>query len=360
MLHNLAETITLKAIHYTPPMRFVEKLFTLPGRNIQTFGAMQLHDAKLGYSHRQFKTIHVAGTNGKGSVCTKIAAVLQNQGYKVGLYTSPHITTFRERIRINGEMIPEAAAEEILSQVYDANLSFFDVLTALAFVYFSAEKVDYAVIEVGLGGRLDATNVIQPILTIITSIGHDHTALLGNTLEEIAREKGGIIKPGAPLITGASAAPFFPEAIHVRPEPYYELENRSIAHRALIELGIQSEKGLEAMPPCRFQQVGDLLFDVAHNPPAFVRLIEALQYHYPNRKFPFYLAFSQDKDWKTCVEIVAPHALDIAFISSPNPRIRPHYPGYKMVFPAQIQKGVVAGSFYIMDAVLQIKTKSLR
>ncbi|HSX25437.1 MAG TPA: Mur ligase family protein [Chlamydiales bacterium] len=339
---------------------FSEQLFALSGRGVQTFEAMKRHDAKLGYPHRQFKSIHVAGTNGKGSVSTKIAAVLQNLGYKVGLYTSPHIAVFHERIRINGEMIPEKTAEELLACVFDPTLSFFDVLTALAFVYFAREKVDFGVIEVGLGGRLDATNVIEPILSIITSIGHDHTALLGTTLAEIAHEKGGIIKKGVPLIVGASAVPFFPTAIHVKEEPFYELENQCIARRALRELGIWSEKGLEVRPPCRFQQIGHILFDVAHNPPAFSRLVEALQYHYPNRKFPFYLAFSLDKDWKKCVEIVKPYATDISFISSATPRLRQEYPGFKMVLPSEIQAGVVAGSFYIMEEVQRrnLKTSS--
>ncbi len=324
-----------------------EKLFSLPGRGIQTFSQMQHLDALLGHPHKQFKSIHVAGTNGKGSVCTKIAAVLQNLGCKVGLYTSPHIWNYRERIRINNEMIPESTAAQILSRVFDRSLSFFDVLTAMAFVYFAQEKVDYAVIEVGLGGRLDATNIITPILSIITSIGFDHTALLGNTLEAIAREKGGIIKPNVPLITGTM--PFFPTAIQVPPQPTYELENRAIALRALQELGIHSTRGLEVTPPCRFQQIGPLLFDVAHNPPAFERLIESLQFHYPSRKFPFYLAFSKDKDWEKCVEIIAPHATQIAFIRSSNPRLRQEYPGFPMIAPEQIEEGIIAGSFYILE-----------
>lgn len=322
-------------------------LNSLPGRGVQTFHAMQRHDAKLGYPHRHFRSIHVGGTNGKGSVATKIAAVLQNQGYKVGLYTSPHIRTYRERIQINGQMIPEAVASGLIEEVFDPNLSFFDVLTSLAFLYFAREKVDYAVIEVGLGGRLDATNVIHPILAVIASIGLEHTAILGNTLEQIAREKGGIAKAGAPLIVGSTAAPFFPNAIRVDPEPFYEWENRAIAKRALAELGIESEQGLEARAPCRFQQEGGLILDGAHNPPAFARLAEALQYFYPGRKFPFYLAFSKDKDWKQCVEIVRPHASEIIFLQHDNPRLI-DFPDARAVCPTF---GVVAGSFYIMEQI---------
>jgi dihydrofolate synthase/folylpolyglutamate synthase len=321
----------------------------LPGRGVTTFDAMRAHDLKLGSPHRQFRSIHVAGTNGKGSVTTKIAAVLQSFGLKVGLYTSPHIVSYCERIRINQEMIPEAVAEEILPQVYDPNLSFFDVLTSLAFVYFAREKVDYAVIEVGLGGRLDATNVITPILTVITSIGLDHTALLGETLEEIAREKGGVVKPGVPLIVGATAAPFFPNAIHVEQLPFYELENRAIAKRALLELGIDAEEGLELRPPCRFEKVGDLILDVAHNPPAFERLVQALDYHYPGKKFPFYLAFSEEKDWEACVEIVRPYATEVTFLKGSHPKLR-QFPNAKEIYP---KEGVVAGSFYIMEKFIK-------
>ena len=326
-------------------------LNSLPGRGVQTFDLMRRHDAKLGYPHRQFKSIHIAGTNGKGSVATKIAAVLQALGYKVGLYTSPHIASYRERIRINGEMIPIPAADQIIAEVFDPALSFFDVLTAAAFLYFAREKVDYAVIEAGLGGRLDATNVIDPILAIITSIGFEHTAILGDTLQQIAREKGGIAKPNVPLLVGPTAAPFFPHAIQVAPEPFYELENRSLAKRALAELGIYAEEGLEVRPPCRFQHVDNLILDVAHNPPAFSRLIEALHYHYPGKRFPFFLAFSKDKDWKQCVEIIKPHAAEITFLKTDNPRLIA-FPEAKEICPVE---GVVAGSFYIMENFIQSK-----
>lgn len=326
---------------------YFHKILSLPKRGAETGEALRRSDARLGHPHRQFQSIHVAGTNGKGSVATKMAAVLQNRGYKVGLYTSPHITTFRERIQINGQMISEQAAEDIFAQVFDPNLSFFDVLTLMAFVYFARERVDFAAIEVGIGGRLDSTNIIFPILTVITSIAFDHMAMLGNTLEQIAREKGGIIKKGVPLIVGATAAPFFPEAIVVGSAPFYELENQGIARRALAELGIHSEKGLEVRPPCRFQQIDNLILDVAHNPAAFVRLIEALELHFPGRKFPFYLAFSKDKDWQKCVEIIQPHASAITFLKSNNPRLIA-FPEAQDICP---KEGVVAGSFYIMDFI---------
>jgi len=160
--------------------------------------------------HRRFKTIHVAGTNGKGSVSHMLAAILQSAGYKTGLYTSPHLKDFRERIRIDGEMIPE---KEVIGWVenYKANNelwkikpSFFELTVALAFDYFARSKVDIAIVEVGLGGRLDSTNIITPEVSIITNIGMDHTALLGDSLEAIAKEKAGIIKNKIPVVVGTT------------------------------------------------------------------------------------------------------------------------------------------------------------
>ena len=156
--------------------------------------------------HKKFKSIHVAGTNGKGSTSHLLASVLQESGYKVGLYTSPHLKDFRERIKINGQMIEET---EIISFVSNnkaffetLELSFFEFTVALAFDYFAKQKVDIAIIETGLGGRLDSTNIIHPELAIITNISLDHTNLLGNTIEEIAKEKAGIIKENTPIIIG--------------------------------------------------------------------------------------------------------------------------------------------------------------
>jgi len=161
---------------------------------------------KLGHPQNQFKSIHVGGTNGKGSTSHMLAAVLQTAGYKTGLYTSPHLKDFRERIRINGEIISEQnVVDFVASQQENINTiqpSFFEMTVAMAFDYFTREKVDIAVIEVGLGGRLDSTNVISPLLSVITNIGWDHMNLLGNTLLEIATEKAGIIKPNTPVVIG--------------------------------------------------------------------------------------------------------------------------------------------------------------
>ncbi len=163
-------------------------------------------DNLYGHPHKSYKCIHVGGTNGKGSVSHTIASILQQSGFKVGLYTSPHLIDFRERIRVNGKMIPEqeviSFVDDYIKQGFDGAPSFFELTMAMAFCYFRKEKVDYAVIEVGLGGRLDSTNIISPILSVITNISFDHTQFLGNTLPAIASEKAGIIKPGIPTVIG--------------------------------------------------------------------------------------------------------------------------------------------------------------
>jgi dihydrofolate synthase/folylpolyglutamate synthase len=162
--------------------------------------------ARLDNPQHQFKSVHVAGTNGKGSTSHMLAAILQTAGYKTGLYTSPHLKDFRERIRINGEMISEQTVidfvEKHRSDFDEIAPSFFEMTVALAFDVFAKEKVDIAVIETGLGGRLDSTNIITPVLSIITNIGWDHMNLLGDTLPKIATEKAGIIKPNIPVIIG--------------------------------------------------------------------------------------------------------------------------------------------------------------
>lgn len=163
-------------------------------------------DEHFGHPHRSFRTIHIAGTNGKGSCSHTLAAILQEAGYRVGLYTSPHLVDFRERIRINGQPMPEdyvvRFVEKERSFFEPLRPSFFELTTAMAFRYFADEKVDVAVIEVGLGGRLDCTNIIRPDLCIITNISFDHTQFLGDTLAKIAGEKAGIIKNGIPVVIG--------------------------------------------------------------------------------------------------------------------------------------------------------------
>ncbi|MCC8146215.1 MAG: bifunctional folylpolyglutamate synthase/dihydrofolate synthase [Bacteroidales bacterium] len=163
-------------------------------------------DEHLDHPHTRYQTIHIGGTNGKGSTSHLLASVLQEAGYKTGLYTSPHLLDFRERIKINGEMISEDFVVDFVAQHKDffesIQPSFFELTTGMAFAYFAEQQIDIAIIEVGLGGRLDCTNVIQPLLSIITNISFDHMNLLGNTLEAIAKEKAGIIKAGIPVVIG--------------------------------------------------------------------------------------------------------------------------------------------------------------
>ena len=166
-------------------------------------------DQHFGHPHIAYKTIHIAGTNGKGSCSHTLAAILQEAGYKVGLYTSPHLVDFRERIRVNGHPISEQRVIDFVEQerafFEPLNPSFFELTTALALLYFKEQQVDVAVIEVGLGGRLDCTNIITPVLSLITNISFDHTQFLGNTLEQIAAEKAGIIKQHVPVVIGETA-----------------------------------------------------------------------------------------------------------------------------------------------------------
>ena len=169
-----------------------------------------LLDEYFNHPHRNYRTIHVGGTNGKGSTSHTLAAILQSEGYRVGLYTSPHLVDFRERIRVNGKMISKKRVVEFVNELkasllggrIEGGYSFFELATALAFQYFAEEKVDVAVIEVGLGGRLDCTNIIHPDLSIITNISFDHIQFLGDTLPKIAHEKAGIIKHNVPAIVG--------------------------------------------------------------------------------------------------------------------------------------------------------------
>lgn len=189
-------------------------------------------DEHFGHPHRNFRTIHVAGTNGKGSCSHTLAAILQEAGYRTGLYTSPHLVDFRERIRVNGQPVPEEYVirfvEEERSFFEPLSPSFFELTTAMAFRYFADQKVDVAIIEVGLGGRLDCTNIIRPDLCIITNISFDHTQFLGSTLAQIASEKAGIIKQDIPVVIGETTPetrPVFAEKAQAVQAPICFAEN---------------------------------------------------------------------------------------------------------------------------------------
>ena len=190
----------------------------------------------IGNPHRDQKWIHVAGTNGKGSVSSMLAATLTQHGYKTGLYTSPHLLDFTERIRIDGKCIEETTVIDFMNEIHETldriKPSFFEITVALAFYHFRAEKIDIGVIEVGLGGRLDSTNIITPILSVITNIGWDHMDLLGNSIEKIATEKAGIIKPGIPVALG----PMREEAMDVM-KSVSTKNNAKIYHNLAVDIG---------------------------------------------------------------------------------------------------------------------------
>ena len=307
-----------------------------------------------------FKSIHIAGTNGKGSTSHMLAAMLQQQGYKTGLYTSPHIKDFRERIRINGQPISKDFVidftEKTKTLCTEIQPSFFELTVAMAFDYFAVNKVDIAVIETGLGGRLDSTNVINPILSIITNIGFDHTNLLGNTLEQISFEKAGIIKENTPVIIGESLPQtknvfdFKASEMNVRPiyaEALYQVDkidsnentatynvtDKSNLHSEVFELdlmGAYQMKNLKTVLAAEkmlhhlgfnisnenekyalanvkkltgmcgrwdvLSQSPTVIHDVGHNKDGITEIINQLKRDYPNANYHFVLGFVHDKD----------------------------------------------------------------
>ena len=235
----------------------VTPVFEKTGASAYKEGLSNTHalDEHFGHPHRQFKTIHVAGTNGKGSCSHTLAAILQSAGYKVGLYTSPHLVDFRERIRINGQCISKEYVVNFVEQERSffepLHPSFFELTTAMAFKYFAEQAVDIAVIEVGLGGRLDCTNIITPVLSIITNISFDHTQFLGNTLAKIAGEKAGIIKKNVPVVIGETTPetlPVFQKKAAAKSAPLHLAEAFEVAHDYDFELkGLYQQKNKQTI-----------------------------------------------------------------------------------------------------------------
>ena len=288
-----------------------------------------------------FKVIHVAGTNGKGSVCAIIDSLCRAQGYRTGLFISPHLVTFRERIRVNGEMISEAAAADGLAMIrnltadWDPHPTFFEVTTALALKHFGEAKIDIAVLETGLGGRLDATNAVQSNVSVITPIGLDHEKWLGRTLAEIAAEKAGIIKPGVPVVFApqrpqaeqviraraaecGSPVQFVGETYHSSPVALrgeYQKQNAAVAiaaiHAANMQVGEKAiVRGLAAVEwPARFQKWDErTIIDGAHNPSAARILAQTWREAFGDRKATLVLAVLSDKDLRGICEALAPVA----------------------------------------------------
>lgn len=306
---------------------------------------------------KRFKSILVTGTNGKGSVSLKIAKALELSGYHTGLYTSPHISCFRERIKLNSHLISEEDVIELLSKIFEVTYqkkipaTFFEILTILGFLFFNKKEADFAVLEIGIGGRLDATNIVLPVLSVITSVSLDHTGVLGATLEAIAREKSGIIKSHVPVILGpyANQNVFFEVArekeapltkIENQSFDFFDVENQKIAKAALQELSKQHpikdsaiEEALLMRPSCRFevlkptfypswikQTPAAIILDVAHNPAGLERLFEAVSLFYPHHLIRVVAGFSADKDVKKCLEIISQKAVQIHLIRAKHPR----------------------------------------
>lgn len=331
---------------------------------------------KLGSVATQFPAVHVAGTNGKGSVSTKIAKALHWSGKNVGLYTSPHIASYRERIQINGKQIDDVSCERLLNLIVATSkepLGYFELLTLLAFCYFAEQKVDCAVIEVGLGGRLDTTNLVRPVLSVITSIDLDHTHILGKDLASIAREKAGIIKEGVPTLLGPHVKPLsvFESIAQLKHSPlfqaqgsfaHYEEENQAIASLALALLPFPIERksihmGLKSSPPCRFERVlSTVILDVAHNPSGLERAVERFLATYPDKKFRVLAAFSKDKAVDECLSVLQKSASALHLTHLPHMRLLQVGEPFEQAFQNAYRLAkdneemlLVCGSFFIME-----------
>ena len=292
----------------------------------------------LGDPHEVVPTIHVGGTNGKGSVCTLVAAALREAGWRVGLYTSPHLVSFRERIRVDGVPIGEEAVamwtDRLRPLILERRATFFEATTAIAFADFAARGAEIAVAEVGLGGRLDSTNVVRPLVSAVTKIERDHMKYLGDTLEKIAGEKAGIAKPGAPFVIGErkpelvevlrraahrAVARIHPSAradVRVLPPEYewrgslalagpHQRRNAGVAHGILMALPPRWRPDPEAIArgfaeawvPGRLDRRGKWLFDVAHNPDGMRSLVQALAAIRPPGPVHALVSILGDKEW---------------------------------------------------------------
>lgn len=280
-----------------------------------------------GNPHLAVPTIHVAGTNGKGQVSGKISRALEAEGYRVGLFTSPHIEDYTERMTINGVRIPQETVVEYwldIKEVYPqlhVIPNFFDITTLFSFRYFASQNVDVAVMETGLGGRLDSTNVVEPLVSAITSVSHDHIDYLGSSIHDIAYQKAGVIKKETPVVVGPRARfdEIIKEAelqgsqlIQVEKQAcYYDTENQAVATEVLKLISDRFpvsksslEEGMRHSLNCRFQKEGSVIYDVAHNPDAFYRLVGALKHRYPYQNFRFVVGMSLNKDIRGSIRYI--------------------------------------------------------
>ncbi len=348
----------------------------------------------------KLKYIHVAGTNGKGSVCSILASILQEAGYKTGLYTSPHIWEYTERIKINGNDIPKEEFSQLIDEVTTKinenkiHLTEFEILTVVMFLYFQKNNVDIVVLETGLGGRLDATNVIKNNLcSIITQIDLDHTDRLGKTKDEIAYEKAGIIKKNCPVITSMGyeairdkadeensmfilATPFvnpiFVEALSLK--GMHQVENLALAINAINYLfkDISDETIIESLKkvknPCRFQYIPEknLIIDASHNPNGIKALRENLDYYFPNDKRRFIFGCLNTKDYEKMMNILFRED-DEVFINEFDYPNACSFEELKTKCPVSVKKynhclnldfdklTIICGSFYMIGNMKELK-----
>lgn len=378
--------------------------------------AIRLLAGAMGDPQRSFKAIHVAGTNGKGAVCAIVDAALRassGRSMRIGRYTSPHLVSLNERFFLDGAPVGDDVLENAASRVFEAlsspsaavvaeSLTFFEALTAAAFALYAEAKVDFAVLECGLGGRLDATNICEPALCVISRIGLDHCDWLGGTIEEIAAEKAGVVKHGVPVVLGRNedgvravveararevGAPFVyaPDVAREDEIPcgfslggLFNRENAVTAIAALKtlcggKLPQGSEEGFSRIAwPGRFQRVGDCLIDGAHNPPAARALADALAEESDNRggerKFVLVFGACADKDVGEVLRILAPHVAHGLAVRTNNPRSLSEEDAAKLMRAAGIEARPCASlrkaldlrrSFYGPDASNTIVCGSL-
>jgi len=333
----------------------------------------------LGNPQLDYDVVHVAGTKGKGSTCAMIASILESQGLKVGFYSSPHMIDFNERIRINSSLISNSEIVEIINSIKNniekvPKISTFEIITAAAFEYFSQKKVDIAVIEVGMGGRLDATNVVSPKISVITPISLDHTKILGNTIPGIAKEKAGIIKKGIPVVIGKQVPEAYcviktiaekkskhiidVESLYKWEQIDYSLSKQSIhvfrkvgGFSSILEFSLlgdhQAENAITALAtinnlenyeisqsaikngfravkwPGRFEAIQEsplVIIDGAHNPDSFKKLSQTIKKYLPNREKTLIFGASEDKNVEKMIDIISPFVDRIMFTKSSHPR----------------------------------------
>jgi dihydrofolate synthase/folylpolyglutamate synthase len=372
------------------------------------FGLEKTHrllDA-LGRPDKKLRFLHVAGTNGKGSVCAMLDAILRRSGYRVGLFTSPHLKDFRERIRVDGEMISESDAAVGLSRIrgaveeWENGPTFFEIATILALDYFAAQGCDFVVLETGMGGRLDSTNAVTPLVSVITPIAMDHMSWLGETLPEIAGEKAGIIKNGVPVVS----APQAPEAASVLVAKalecgaplkfvsaplsgeialagHHQKWNAALAVAALQAAGVAcSEECIsDALAgvswPARFQFLSDrLVLDGAHNIHSARALVETWHEVFQDERATVVFGALQDKEYEGMLKVLAEIASDFVFVPVRNERSATveSFSGFDLV-PSAIAENLptglalalsgsrpvlVTGSLYLAGEVLELAEKS--